>query len=418
MTDPGNVKRYRGWLPREERGSVAIQIGIMMIAILGFLALGIEITYLLLKQREMQSAADSAAMAGATAMSFGFPTDFRMEAKAVASASGFTDGVDETTVTVNSPPLSGPNAGNASAVEVIVRQPQQLSLIRLYRSGLFNVGARAAAVVQPAYMYCILSLESSAPRAVYLNNNVVAANSSCGVAVNSSSSSALALWNNAVIDGPVRVHGDWSLNNNAQLNGTPTLNRAPIIPDPYADVSLQPIPACTSQSGVVSGSVAVTLNPGRFCNGFNISNGATVNLRPGAYYIDKQFVALNTATINGMGGVTLVITGNYAINWGNMMRLNIIAPSTGPYAGIAMFGNRAAPNSIEQVFSNNTYLNVQGVLYFPNQALRFDNNGITGPSQCAQIVARVIQIFNNVALNNNCVGTGVRPIGSLSKLVE
>ena len=43
---------------RSERGSVAIQLGLMMIIILGMVGLGVEITFVLYKHRQMQSAAD------------------------------------------------------------------------------------------------------------------------------------------------------------------------------------------------------------------------------------------------------------------------------------------------------------------------------------------------------------------------
>jgi hypothetical protein len=59
------------------------------------------------------------------------------------------------------------------------------------------------------------------------------------------------------------------------------------------------------------------------------------------------------------------------------------------------------------------------VIYFPSQIVRFQNNGITGTSQCTQVVARIIQIENNVNLDNHCADTGVKPIGgALSQLVE
>jgi hypothetical protein len=404
---------------RNERGSVAVHVGIMMIAIIGMVSVGIEIGYLLLKHREMQSAADSAAMSGATALGLQSPADFRMEARAVASVGGFTDGVDGATVTVNSPPLGGTNAGNPYAVEVIVSQPQTLSLIQVYRSGLFDVGARAVALAQPGFLYCMLALDPSASDAVMVQNNAVVTSPDCGVAVDSSSSNALSLRNNAAINGPVHVHGDWTLSNNARLNGTPNIDHAPVIDDPYAGVALQSAPACTSQSGQAANNVTVTLNPGHFCNGFDFGNDVTVNLNPGAYYIDDQFTLTNNVTLNGMGGVTLIVMDNYALDFGNNARIDLVAPTTGPYAGIAIFGKRDGTANRTHTFSNNTQLNVQGVIYFPNQIVKFLNNGVTGSSRCTQVIARIIEIDNNVRLDNGCAGTGVKPIGGgLSQLIE
>ena len=110
----------------------------------------------------MQSVADAAAYSAAVARATGTPADFRIEAKAVASSMGYTEGVDGTAITVNSPPASGPNTANTAAVEVIVSQPQQLSLITVYRSGDFAVGARAVATVGGGPSYCMLQLDGGA----------------------------------------------------------------------------------------------------------------------------------------------------------------------------------------------------------------------------------------------------------------
>ena len=411
--------RRRGWSFGDDRGSIAIQVGLAMIAIIGMVSLGIEGGFLLLKHREMQSAADGAAMSGASAIGFGYPADFRMEARAVASASGFTNGVDGIVVTVNSPPLRGSAAGNAAAVEVIVSQPQTLSLIQVYRSGIFSVGARAVALAQPGYRYCILALDPSASQALLIKNNAVVTNPDCGVAVNSSSSSAMDVRNNAAVNGPAHVHGDWILSTNANLNGSPNVNNAPVIDDPYASMALQTVPGCTAQSGTAAIGATVNLNPGHFCTGFNFGNNSTVNLAAGAYYIDSAFTMGNFVVINGTGGVTLIINGNYAVTFSNGVRVSLTAPTTGPYAGMAIFGKRDGTSSVQQTFRNNTTLDIQGVIYFPNQIINFENNGTTGVAQCTQVIGRIINIANNVQLNNNCSATGVKPFGGgLSQLIE
>src|ERR1700739_599026 len=95
-----------------QRGVVAIQLGLMIVAIIGMVALGTEVTYLLHKHREMQGAADSAALGGATALLAGYPSDYRIEAWAVASAAGYVNGLAGTTVTVKHPPASRASCGD------------------------------------------------------------------------------------------------------------------------------------------------------------------------------------------------------------------------------------------------------------------------------------------------------------------
>jgi len=404
---------------RSKRGSVAIQLGLMMIIILGMVGLGVEITFVLYKQRQMQSAADSAAFGGATALMRGYPADFRIESRAVAAAVGFVNGVDGVAVTVNRPPTLGSQAGNNNAVEVIVSQPQHLGLVSLFREGLFQVGARAVALIGSSSLYCVLGLDPTATQAVYLQNNAIVGNPECGVAVNSDSDAALYLRNNAEIKGPVSVHGNWSLANHAELSGDPVVNHAPTITDPYAGVALQPIPSCTGQTSKEDDGGTINLTEGHFCNGWNYTNNITINLAPGTYYIDKKLVVGNNATLNGTD-VTLIVNGDYAIDFSNNAQITLTAPSTGAYAGLAILGLRDAKSSVRQAFENNTQLNVKGVIYFPNQILEFYNNMKIPPGGCTQLIGRIVRFYNNVDLGKNCEGTGVKPLGSSTgaQLVE
>jgi hypothetical protein len=152
----------------------------------------------------------------------------------------------------------------------------------------------------------------------------------------------------------------------------------------------------------------------------NYSNNVTLNLAQGVYYIDTQLSLQNNVIVNANTGVTLVINGNYAINLGNNVTINITAPTSGPTAGVAIASIRTATASVTQLFSNNAILNLTGAIYFPNQTVQFDNNSTINTAKCGQLVARIIQLQNNANLKNDCAGTGVLPItgGSTPQLVE
>ncbi len=116
--------------------------------------------------------------------------------------------------------------------------------------------------------------------------------------------------------------------------------------------------------------------------------------------------------------MTLVVNGDYAVSISNNAVVDITAPSTGNYAGIALFGLRTASKWTQHTFSNNVVVNITGAIYFPNQILNFSNNFSPGV-KCTQIIARIIYFANNVYLDHDCAGTGVKPIGGTSsQLVE
>jgi hypothetical protein len=400
------------------QGSVAVQIGVGLAVLVGMAGLGTEGTFLIYKHRQMQSAADSAALSGAMALYEASPRDPESEARAVAARLGFVHGADQVTVTVNVPPASGAQAGNSGAVEVIISQPQDLSILSMFGEDSVNVGTRAVAIRSATGRFCVLALDMTANQSMYVSNNAALTDPNCGVAVNSNSSTALVVNNNAAIYGPVISRGAFSLSNNAHLYGSPLIQHGTAIADPYANVQLQTPPACTAQSGSGSNNVTRNLTPGHFCSGWDFKNNVTLNLAAGTYYIDSKLSLKNNVVLNATTGVTIVVNGNYAIDINNNAIINLTAPDSGDYAGLAFFGLRNATSSVLQKFSNNAILNIEGAIYFPNQILEIDNNGTTHSNGCTHAIARTMQFMNNAMLSNNCEGTGVKALGPPPQLVE
>ena len=387
-----------------DSGSVAIQTALMLIALLGFVALGVEISDMLMLHRQQQAATDSAAMAAASTLA---TSDPQAEALAVTAELGFKNGTGGVSVGVASPPASGTHAGDANYVEVTVQQPVTPVLTSLIHAAPFTLATRAVGVRALGVAACGLALDTSASNAVQISNNVTLTVSSCGLAVNSSSNSALSLGNGSEIDGPVSVVGGVQKATSAKITGGVT-TASSTATDPYASIALPSKPA--QQLTASSGSA--TLSPGWYPNGWSFGNGATINLQAGVYWIDTQLNFGNNTTITGQG-VTLIL-GDFAMNSGNGANLNLTAPTSGATAGMVFYSAASNSSSRTQIFSNNTVLNTTGVLYFPSQAVQFSNNVVTGVSACTQVVARIIQIQNSVTFNANCSGVAVATLGSKS----
>ena len=404
----------RAW--HGNQGSVATVLALLLLTLLGFVALGTDVTYAIVKQRQMQAVATAAALSGATALMMGAPADFTIEAKAVAASVGFVNGTGGTNVAVNHPPSSGNYTANSTAVEVVISQPLSLPLAGLFGPRSWTVRGRAVAQQGNTGSYCFAALDPAAASAFYLGNNASVTSTTCGVLVNSSSPTALMLDQNTTINGPVQVVGGWSLAGHARIVGPANEGSSPAV-DPYAGLTLGTVPACTGQSGTASNKGKVSLTPAHFCSGWNFGNNVQISLAPGTYFIDSQFSVGNNATITG-SGVTLVVNGNYAASIGNNAALTLTAPTTGDFAGIAIMGLSTDTTKV-QSFANNERLNVTGTIYFPHQTVEFDNNGMTGGGGCTHIIANKLRVMNNAELDNNCSGTGVKMIGvGQSKLVE
>lgn len=405
---------------RDCRGSYSVVTALMLPVVVGFVGFGSEAGLWLYDHQKMQGAADAAAYSAGLAYAAGNTSGFQAEAKAVAAQYGFVDGTGGTTVTVNQPPASGAHTSTPDAIEVVIRQSQTRLFTAALSSSNVDIAARAVATASAADTACVLGLDPAASGTVSLSNNAVLPDPDCGVVSNSSSASGLALSNNAVINGSTSSHGGDSLRNNARLNGHPNLTNAAAVPDPYASENPPSPPACTSQNGAGSNNGSRQLSPdatingvpmAHFCNGLNFTNNFSANFAPGIYFIDQQLVFGNNAIITGTN-VTLVINGNYAISIGNNATVDLTAPTSGPTSGIVFFGGRSATSTVVQDFSNNTILNLTGAIYFPNQILNFDNNASTsGNNGCTQVIARIVQLANNVSLGANCDSAGTTPIG-------
>ncbi len=411
------LRRFLNEYRHDRDGSVAVLVAVGMTAMLGFLSLGTELGLWYAAKRSLQTAADAGAIGGAFEVAAGASGAVIAAASTNDAGLNGATAANGATVTVNSPPLSGAYTGDAKSVEVIISQPQTLLFSALFLNNAVTVTARAVARYSgtSAGKYCVLGLDTTASDTVYLSNNATLPNASCGVASNSSSARGIDLSNNASISGPVATNGGYTLSNNASIKGT--ISTGVVTADPYAGVTAPTPAACTSQTASGSNNVTVNLTPGTFCNGLNFQNNGTVNMAPGTYIVESQFVMQNNAVLNATGGVTIVVAGNYALNIGNNAELNITAPTSGPYSGMAIMGDRNGSSAVTQVFSNNTVLNINGAIYFPNQTVQMDNNTNSSANGCSQLIALKLSFQNNADLPSNCTNSGITPIGGSPSVV-
>src|SRR5260370_31116294 len=118
----------------DQRGTIAVMTGLCATALAGFAALAIDVASWQVAKLSMQGAADSAAYSAGIAYSKSDGTDFHTQAKGITAAQGYVDGQNGATVTVNQPPASGSHASSATAIEVIIQQPQPRFLAGLFLS--------------------------------------------------------------------------------------------------------------------------------------------------------------------------------------------------------------------------------------------------------------------------------------------
>ena len=455
-------------LAGDRSGATAVIIGLSSMALLGFTALGTEAGYWYFTHRNLQNAADSAAMSAVAALlnisnpDAAHKTQATAEAKATASRYGFVDAQGGVAVTVNIPPTAGAYTSDPNAVEVIITEPQTLFLTAAIKVGGASLFAtqptqKVRAVANPGSNGngCVVTLDRNAVVDLFDNGNTQLNLTGCDLYVNSSASDALDQVGNAVINARAAyITGGTSDSGHSAINTTVgTYTGTAPINDPYGNIAppyTSPGASCTNASPATQSHVTVTSSGGVttytpdgttmaiFCGGWSPSGNVVLN--PGLYVVDGGTFGCNNCTISG-NNVTIYLTGSgttYAtMSFGGngSTQLNINAPtdtymamnpSTKAIEGVAIFGDRNAPTTASSAFSGNATATINGVIYMPTQNVTFNGNGAAGSPTCSQIIAFTLTFHGNSGFKNDCAdysnpvtGAGVINIGAIpAQLVE
>jgi Flp pilus assembly protein TadG len=455
-----SLARLAGRLAVDRRGVAAIFTGFGLVVLLGFAGLGIDVAKWLNSSRAVQSAADQGAYSAASAAGTeGCLAAATTQGTAVVAARGYVDSQNGATVSVTCNPTN-------LTYTVQVSEIQPMWFTRLFLSGAPTAtGTATAQLAGVASDLCILALDGtnfyegvvgSDASAFWLNGNTTV-DIKCGVAVDSSNVAALSTGgSSSLIATSIYIVGDkqGSPSGSSVLATSPTANNILInqrpVADPYAGRAI-PSHTCGSYSMTNHTSGPLTqshssagASPHTFCGGLSIgaSTGSptTVTIESGYYIIAGGSLNFNDKAQVNATNVTFILTGDsthgYAtitVNGGPQSALNLIAPTSGPYGGMAFFQDRKAPapatnggttscgggNSQNQLNGGSSQL-ITGAVYFPSQSVCWGGGSSTsGAGKCTQLIAHSLSFTGNSTILADCAGTGIASINvSKPQLVQ
>jgi Flp pilus assembly protein TadG len=451
-------------LLKDRRGSVlAVFAAIPVVA--GTVAVGVETGQLYRAKRQMQGAADAAALAGTIdKVNGGTTTSATAAALYEAQRNGFQNGVGGVTVTVNSPPTSGSNVSTANAVEVIVSKPGSFVLAKVLSSALgnsFTMTSRSVAAQSSTTSTtttttsvssldgCLVALTTAAEQGVSFTNFnnftsdcVIYSNGTSTGTTSSTASIYMANFNNATLKS-VYTRGSFTTasNNHVYVTNAVQQNQATSIVDPYASLPTPSPGTCSYNNYSQSSMSTLTLSPGTYCGGITISSISNVYFTPGIYYIangDLYISSVNNVTCptcttdNGIAFVLTQTTGNSSdiggvrISSDNTITLNASSASQSSpplFAGVLFYQDRRVPNgtmsSTSKIFtiSSLNTVTLTGAIYFPNNRIDISsiNNASLANNGCTVWIGRYIKF---ASYNNNyvagCSAIGVTPPGVIT----
>jgi len=384
---------------KDESGQVMVVTVLSMSLLIGFLALAVDVGTLFRAKRLMQTAADSAAIAGAQEYLYG---DMTAAADAAAAQNGVPiGGANGGVVTVNNGPLSGPHQGQSGYIEAIVSQTQPTFFGKIFTGSIFQnsvaVSARAVATLGPSQS-CIYTLGSGGITLVGSPTETV---TTCGIADNEN----LSLTNATVTANSIGVVGTYS---GGGATPTPVVGIAPVS-DPLAYLTAPPYnpPPCVPQPG------GTTLTPGCY-NGISLAGSSSLTLSAGTYVINGDFSVAGNANLTGIG-VTFEVLGSTSL--AGTGTINITAPTsptTNPYLGILFYQPTSNTNSISLV--GNAGSTLEGVIYAPTSAVSL--NGSAGSTIYIDYVVSSLSLNGNASLLSYAALAGTSTPLLSARLVE
>jgi hypothetical protein len=417
-----------------EAGQILLLVALGMVVLIGSVALAVDVGYLRYMKRNMQKAADAAAIAGAAERIYNVG-NIGNAARTDASKNGFTDGTDGVSVTVNRPPNREPYQSRPDPdnyVEVIIDQEQPTFFAKVFNIASSPMEASAVAYAgTEAALGCVDILDPTASHAFAATGgaNVIA---DCGIYVNSNDADAalFASGGARVTANGVSVRGGASINGNVTQVGSPLVTGASPVSDPLAYLQAPTFGGCNHTNYVINASPA-TLFPGVYCGGIRVQgNNRIVNFMPGTYILNGgglRATANGTTLSSPSGGVTFYNTGTSSggvTRYGNIdinARTTLAAPTSGGYAGILFWQD---PNWDDVLhndanFNGPSPLSLEGALYFPKANLTW-NGGNSTSATYTIVVANQVQFAGNATFNikNKDFPSGTRPPPPKIVLVE
>jgi len=315
-----------------QAGQALVFVALGLVVVLAFLGFGIDFGYYRFMQRQLQSAADAGAVAGALEVpACGVSPGCATMQNAVTTAlseNGFSGATVNTgacpaapitslQVYVNNPPKNCMGALAPSGtqnpneyVEVVVAQQEPLFFANVIPGVAKPVITTRSEALTGNGPNCMYSLDPSNSGAISL---VAPLQSACGIIDESSSSSALDCGS---LTAPyVGVNGNVTGTCSPTTPTTGIPDPTPSDPLQYLQASLKSgapatgscgsAPSGNLRSGTYIGSKGaititgtVILNPGTYCGGITVGSGANVTFNSGIY-------TLNSTPTGSRGGLTI-----------------------------------------------------------------------------------------------------------------
>ncbi len=388
------------------RGAVVALVALLLV-LTGFVGLSFALDggLLLDNKREVQAAADAAALAAATQLFYHYPAIANSNystydpngaaaaaAQTSATSNGFPNNGSTATVTVNIPPQSGPFKGKVGCAEVIITYYQKRYFSSLWGSNTLSISARAVGRGKWAGSGDGIIILDPSVKDSLDSTGGASATVTGGAAVivdsNDPAAAAAVTGGGAITADNFYITGGYT----GPLTGSVETG-VPPTPDPlrYLPAPTQPPAGTMTKRSLGQGNFLYTLSPGTYTSMPNFNTGdvvvlqqASANSNGGIYYLNGTGFTSTGASIimdsTTSGGVMIynnpssnANSQGIAITGNSSGTVNLSALTSGPYAGILFWQNRTATQTMS--LAGGGSFSLQGTFYAANALLKITGNG-------------------------------------------
>jgi len=405
MTWQPHIAIFKKYLD-EKKGSFAINFAILMPILLAMAASGLDFTAYNQQKAAMQSAADAAAIAAVK------------EATLKGWSSSIANSIAESVVDSNySPTNAGTNYHKVSSLADQTNRRITVTVAQdhypYFMASVFpspQIKVQATATAAGSSNICVIGLDETRSGTLKLDDSAVLSAPKCAVYSNSNAHDGISAVHFSKLTAELTCSVGGTQSGSGNFANDPVTN-CPSVADPLASRPAPSFSPVCDHNGLVVNTrgAVVTLTPGVYCNGLTI-RGTQVVFAPGVYIIKDGPLTL-AANADAYGkGVGFYFTGNGAsFSLVSSSALELMAPTTGPLAGLMFFQDRTANEEDFTLFSNKASVMV-GTVYLPNGNFIIDTNApVADKSAYTAIVTRTLTMWRqpNVVLNTDYSATDV-----------
>lgn len=396
----------------DERGNVLALAAIGLPLFLGCAALAVDTAQWVFAKRELQAAADSAAIAGV----YGLIQKSDMEGEVDRSIASNPALDPRRAVTAEQSPDTFKD--DPFAVRVRIASPARMTFTSLFMSRAPVIAVEATATVVENGDYCAFAIGSGQETGLQLESSANV-EMDCGMATNASSSKSIQAEGSASIqaDRIVAFGGIDAEGIKASRVRPYSVKQK----DPLAERDPPLIPNTGCPNVTVNADAAST-NGGRVvlpagCYGNMLIDGP-VFLSDGEYILNRgNFVLGPTAEVT-CRACTIFLTSEQAATdpWSigklqidHHAKVKMAAPTQGPNAGILFFQDRRSAGSRDQtenIIGGNSFSELKGLMYFPSETIRVDAT-YSPDVQCSRFIGRRLIFQGRVLIASGCSGSNV-----------